>query len=78
MDGPEVVGFVDKALQGLYGPVDGSALMTFLDRLELIIAGNIETRLEEAPGQDQEADEALEHIRTELGRAREMVAERGL
>lgn len=77
IDGPKVLDFVEKVLAGRFGQVDGGALMTFLDRLEVIIAGNIETRLEEAPGQDQAAEEALEHIRGELDRARERVAEVG-
>lgn len=77
VDGPQVLGFTERALQGRYGPVERAVLMAFLDRLEVIIAGNIETRLEEAPGQEQQADEALEHTRQEFGRARDLVAGTG-
>ena len=78
VDGPELIGFVNRTLDGAFGPVETGVLMMFLDRLELIIAHNIESRLEEAPGQDQDAEEALEHVRAEIDRARETVAERAL
>ena len=78
VEGPAVVGFVERAVAGRYGPVEAPVLVTFLDRLEVILAGNIETRLEEAPGQERAADEALEQVREELGRARQLVAESGV
>ncbi len=75
IEGPVVVEFVERALEGRYGPLEPPVIVTFLDRLEVILAGNIEIRLEEAPGQEHAADEALEQVREELGRARQMVAE---
>jgi hypothetical protein len=77
LDGPDVVRFISDALRGAYGPVDTPVLHGFLDRLEVILLGNIETRLEETPGRGQDAAAAWEMARLELAEARDLIATLG-
>lgn len=54
-------------------PAAAHALDRFLDRLEAIVLGNIEEKLEESPGASTEAEAAAEATRDELNRARELL-----
>jgi hypothetical protein len=74
-EGMGIVPFVTRLIAGAYGPIDKVVLVRFLDRLEVIIAGNIETKLEEMPGGDAAAEEAGAALREELTRARTLLAD---
>ena len=73
MDGVGIVGFVKRAAAGEWGPATPAVLHRFLDDLEVLILGNIETRLEEAPGREGDAEEAAEATRVELAEARGLI-----
>jgi hypothetical protein len=72
-EGTTLLPFLRDALAGRYGSVDRTTLVRFLDRLELIILGNIDVKREEVAGAD--ADAALEATRAEFAQARALVAD---
>jgi hypothetical protein len=73
VNGPGVLRFIDQILGGAWGAVDRLVVLAFLDRLETVILANIETRLEEAPGDEEAAQAAWEETRREFAAARERV-----
>lgn len=75
MDGTSLLDFIRQALDGHYGPPDPKLLNRFLDRIEVIVLGNIDVKLEEAPGSAEDAEQAQSAFRDELGQAREWVAD---
>jgi hypothetical protein len=75
MLGTSLEDFVTRALAGEWGPVARPTVMRFLDRLEVILLGNIDTKLEESPGSQDAAEQAAEAARAELARARALVAD---
>jgi hypothetical protein len=66
---------VEQFVRGMLdeNPTAAPALDRFLDRLEAIVLGNIEEKLQESPGAGAEADAAVAATRAELNRARELV-----
>lgn len=75
-EGIGLVPFIERALEGRYGPPEPKVLYRFLDQLEIIILGNIETKLEEVPASAAGAEEAADATRKELGEARDLIAAR--
>lgn len=75
IDGTSLVDFTRDAVEGRYGSPDPKVLNRFLDRIEVIVLGNIEVKLEEAPGSAEDAETAQAAFREELGQAREWVAD---
>jgi hypothetical protein len=73
VNGPGVLRFIDQVLGGAWGPAEPPVLLAFLDRLETVILANIETRLEEAPGDEEAAQAAWDETRREFAAARERV-----
>ena len=73
MDGPTLIPFVQEVLKGRFGPADRQALINFLDRLEIIILGNIDERYDEGPGLEVDADFVREEASREINQARTLV-----
>lgn len=67
--------FIRRALTGEWGRADRKSLLTFLDQVEVIILGNIETHTEEAPGLEWDVDAARTQTLEEIGLARMAVLE---
>lgn len=72
-DGPRLLVFVQTVLDGRYGPPDRQALIQFLDRLEIIISGNIDDRIDEGPGLGIAADQVRDAASREINEARTLV-----
>lgn len=73
-EGIGLVSFIERALAGQYGPPESKVLYRFLDQLEIIILGNIETKLEEVPASSADAEAAADATRKELAAARDLIA----
>jgi hypothetical protein len=73
-EGGHLAAFVEQAAHGAFGPVPRAALADFLDRLEVILLGNIETKLEEGGDLRDLAEAAAAAVRAELTDARERLA----
>lgn len=73
MEGETLLPFVKRVLEGAYGSPDRTAILYFLDRIESIILGNIETRFDEGPGLEADPDAVREETRREMDDARSLV-----
>lgn len=73
-EGGRIATFVERAAGGAFGPVPRGALADFLDRLEVILLGNIETKLEEGGDLHALAEAAAAAVAAELAEARERLA----
>lgn len=75
MQGDTLIPFTVEVLGGAYGPVPADVILEFLDRMELLIVGNIEDHYQEAPGLEVDVDRVREDTRREVDRARALVLE---
>lgn len=75
MQGDTLIPFIAQVLGGTYGAVSADVILEFLDRLELLILGNIEDRYQEAPGLEVDVAQVREDTRREMDRARVLVLE---
>lgn len=73
MEGPTLIPFIQKVLKGTWGTPDRLAMLHFLDRLEAIVLGNIETRVDEGPGLEADPEAVAEGTRREMDAARTLV-----
>jgi len=70
---PKLVEFVTAILDE--APNRRDLVDRFLDRLEVIVLGNIEDKLSESPGAQALAEAAADATRAEVARARETLAQ---
>lgn len=73
MEGETLIPFVRRVLQGAYGQPERQPLLHFLDTVEAIVLGNIETRFDEGPGLEADPDAVGEETRREVDEARTLV-----
>lgn len=73
IEGIGIVEFVERAVHGEWGSMHRDVLLTFIDRVEAIVLGNMAVYLEDRPGLDYDPDAVEEENREELDRARAIV-----
>lgn len=73
VEGDAPVAFVDRVLHGDYGAPNREALLQFLDQIESIILGNIETRLDETPHITVDVEAVRDEARAAIDAARARV-----
>ncbi|NMP22167.1 hypothetical protein [Sulfobacillus harzensis] len=72
-EGETLIPFVREVLKGSYGPPERQPLLHFIDTIEAIIMGNIETRFDEGPGLEANPDAVREETERETNEARMLV-----
>lgn len=73
--GDTLLPFLRHVLDPRHACAERQELLDFLDRLEIIILGNIETRYDEGPGIEADPDWVREETQRELAQARSLVLE---
>lgn len=75
MDGSTLIPYIAAVLDRRYGPCEKEPLLGFLDRLEMIIFGNIDDRYDEGPGLQVDVDHVRKEAAREIDQARTLVLE---
>ena len=72
-EGDTLIPFIHHVLSGRYGTPERGSILHFLDTVEAIVLGNIETRFDEGPGLEADPEAVGEATRREVDEARGLV-----